>query len=235
MRSSRSGSAPARIRARPTRFADLTRVVAVPHAVLFVAVDRRGAIVGSVIATFDGWRGNVYRMAVDPALRRGGLGRRLAGAAEDWLRNEGAVRLSALVEGDSDDRTGVLGVRRFRALPGHAQIQQEPLTPHTIPGHVRDPRGDHRERVAGRRRGGSDGRRGRRDLHPRVDEDGDPRRSPRCPASCASSTSSRARRCRRATSSRSSTSREPSRRVIHFEERGRVGSRRSTGTSGATR
>jgi hypothetical protein len=27
---------------------------------------------------------------------------RLAGAAEDWLRNEGAVRLSALVEGDSE-------------------------------------------------------------------------------------------------------------------------------------
>jgi ribosomal protein S18 acetylase RimI-like enzyme len=81
---------------------DLTRVVTVPHAVLFVAVDERGTIVGSVIATFDGWRGNVYRMAVDPALRRGGLGRRLAGAAEDWLRNEGAVRLSALVEGNTD-------------------------------------------------------------------------------------------------------------------------------------
>jgi ribosomal protein S18 acetylase RimI-like enzyme len=81
---------------------DVARVVAVPQSELFVAVDERGVIVGSVIATFDGWRGNVYRMAVDPSLRRGGLGRRLAGAAEDWLRARGAVRLSALVEGDTD-------------------------------------------------------------------------------------------------------------------------------------
>jgi ribosomal protein S18 acetylase RimI-like enzyme len=82
--------------------ADVTRVVTAPHAALFVAVDGRDTIVGSVIATFDGWRGNVYRMAVDPALRRQGLARRLAAAAEDWLRMAGAVRLSALVEGDRE-------------------------------------------------------------------------------------------------------------------------------------
>jgi ribosomal protein S18 acetylase RimI-like enzyme len=80
---------------------DLARVVAAPHAELLVAVDQRGTVVGSVIATFDGWRGNVYRMAVDPALRRRGLARRLADAAEGWLRAAGAVRLSALVEGDN--------------------------------------------------------------------------------------------------------------------------------------
>jgi ribosomal protein S18 acetylase RimI-like enzyme len=82
--------------------ADVTRVVAAPHAELFLAVDEQGRVVGSVIATFDGWRGNVYRMAVDPALRRQGLARRLADAAEAWLRAAGAVRLSALVEGDSE-------------------------------------------------------------------------------------------------------------------------------------
>jgi len=81
---------------------DVTRIVTVPHAVLFVAVDERDSIVGSVIATFDGWRGNVYRMAVDPEWRRQGLARRLAAAAEEWLRAAGAVRLSALVEGDSE-------------------------------------------------------------------------------------------------------------------------------------
>jgi ribosomal protein S18 acetylase RimI-like enzyme len=80
---------------------DVTRVVTAPHAVLFVAVDGRDTIVGSVIATFDGWRGNVYRMAVAPELRRQGLARRLVAAAEEWLRAAGAVRLSALVEGNS--------------------------------------------------------------------------------------------------------------------------------------
>jgi ribosomal protein S18 acetylase RimI-like enzyme len=81
--------------------AAVTCVVTAPHAVLFVAVDERETIVGSIIATFDGWRGNVYRMAVVPELRRQGLAGRLAAAAEDWLRAAGAVRLSALVEGDS--------------------------------------------------------------------------------------------------------------------------------------
>jgi ribosomal protein S18 acetylase RimI-like enzyme len=80
---------------------DVTNVVTAAHAVLLVAVDDYDTIVGTIIATFDAWRGNVYRMAVDPGLRRRGLARRLAAAAEDWLRAAGATRLSALVEGDN--------------------------------------------------------------------------------------------------------------------------------------
>jgi ribosomal protein S18 acetylase RimI-like enzyme len=79
---------------------DLRRVVDAAHAAALIAVADDGIIVGSVIATFDGWRGNLYRMAVDPKVRRRGLARRLTDAAEDWLRAAGAVRLSALVEGD---------------------------------------------------------------------------------------------------------------------------------------
>jgi ribosomal protein S18 acetylase RimI-like enzyme len=81
---------------------DLARVVDLPHAVLFVAVADDGTLVGSLIATFDGWRGNFYRMAVDPAHRRRGLARRLTREAEAWLRGVGARRLSALVEGDRE-------------------------------------------------------------------------------------------------------------------------------------
>jgi ribosomal protein S18 acetylase RimI-like enzyme len=81
---------------------DLERVVAAPHAVVLVAANERKTVVGSLIATFDSWRGNFYRMAVDPECRRSGIARRLAGAGEDWLRAQGAVRLSALVEGDRE-------------------------------------------------------------------------------------------------------------------------------------
>jgi ribosomal protein S18 acetylase RimI-like enzyme len=35
-------------------------------------------IVGSIIATFDGWRGIIYRLAVHPNVRRQGIARRLA-------------------------------------------------------------------------------------------------------------------------------------------------------------
>ena len=81
---------------------DVTRVLEAPHAAAFVAVDADGLVVGSVIATFDGWRGNVYRMAVDPKVRRLGVARRLAAEAEGWLRAAGARRVTALVEGDRE-------------------------------------------------------------------------------------------------------------------------------------
>jgi ribosomal protein S18 acetylase RimI-like enzyme len=81
---------------------DLRRVVDAPHAVVLVAVAGDGALVGSLIATFDGWRGNFYRMVVDPKMRRLGLARRLATEGESWLRAAGARRLTALVEGDRE-------------------------------------------------------------------------------------------------------------------------------------
>ena len=57
-----------------------------------------GLIVGSVIGGWDGWRGNIYRLAVAPEARRAGLARQLVRAAEDALRAKGARRISALVE-----------------------------------------------------------------------------------------------------------------------------------------
>ena len=57
-----------------------------------------GRIVGSIIGTFDGWRGNIYRLAVHPEYRRRGIARRLVSEAEAWLRDKGAKRVTALVE-----------------------------------------------------------------------------------------------------------------------------------------
>jgi ribosomal protein S18 acetylase RimI-like enzyme len=81
---------------------DLDRVLQLDHARVFVATDGDGLFVGSVIATFDGWRGNVYRMAVAPGHRRQGLGLRLVSEADEWLRAAGAKRVTALVEGDNE-------------------------------------------------------------------------------------------------------------------------------------
>lgn len=63
---------------------------------LIVAVEG-GAIVGSGIAAWDGWRGSVYRLVVAPRLRRLGLGRRLLQEAESRLSIPGALRLQAIV------------------------------------------------------------------------------------------------------------------------------------------
>ncbi len=76
---------------------EVTRLVREQPDYLLVAIER-GAVVGSVIGGWDGWRGNIYRLAVAPQARRHGLARRLVQEAERVLRTKGARRISALVE-----------------------------------------------------------------------------------------------------------------------------------------
>lgn len=68
---------------------------------LLLAVDR-DRIVGSIIAGWDGWRANLYRLAVVEAYRRGGVGAMLVREAERRMRQLGAMRIGALVEVDND-------------------------------------------------------------------------------------------------------------------------------------
>jgi ribosomal protein S18 acetylase RimI-like enzyme len=68
------------------------------HADSLVVAIRQGSIVGSIIGGWDGWRGNIYRLAVAPEARRAGLARGLVDAAERMLVSKGARRISALVE-----------------------------------------------------------------------------------------------------------------------------------------
>jgi ribosomal protein S18 acetylase RimI-like enzyme len=70
---------------------------------LVVAVDDAGRVVGSVIAGWDGWRGSVYRLAVAPEARRGGVARALLAEAERRLTDKGAQRLAAIVDADSPE------------------------------------------------------------------------------------------------------------------------------------
>jgi ribosomal protein S18 acetylase RimI-like enzyme len=75
----------------------LTRLIREPGAIFLVAaID--GRIIGSVIGGWDGWRGNIYRLAVTPEYRRRGVARQLVEEISSALFNKGADRLSALVE-----------------------------------------------------------------------------------------------------------------------------------------
>ena len=78
---------------------DLRRAVAESKANVLVA-KVEGQIVGSIIGTFDGWRGNIYRLAVHPDFRRRGVARALVAEVEKWLARQGAKRITALVEKD---------------------------------------------------------------------------------------------------------------------------------------
>lgn len=65
-------------------------------ALLVALLDDR--IVGTAIATWDGWRGGIWRLAVLPEARRRGVARALVKEAEGRLRAKGARRMSILVE-----------------------------------------------------------------------------------------------------------------------------------------
>lgn len=83
----------------PDRRDDIERLVDDSPAALLVA-EVAGQIVGVVIAAWDGWRGNIYRLVVHPGHRRRGIGMQLIRAAEDYLRSCGVHRVTALVAYD---------------------------------------------------------------------------------------------------------------------------------------
>ena len=64
---------------------------------LFILAWDGDRLVGSLMGGWDGWRGQMYRLAVDPDYRRRGLARRLVEAVEARLRALGAERVTSLV------------------------------------------------------------------------------------------------------------------------------------------
>src|SRR3954451_19961535 len=76
---------------------DLRRAIADSAAHVLVA-EVGGRLVGSIIGTFDGWRGNIYRLAVHPDHCRKGVARALVAEVEKMLVEQGARRITALVE-----------------------------------------------------------------------------------------------------------------------------------------
>jgi ribosomal protein S18 acetylase RimI-like enzyme len=85
----------------PDRIDDIERLVADSPAALLVA-ELEGEIVGALIVGWDGWRGNMYRLAVSAEHRREGIGLALIRAGEDYLRQCGARRVTALVAFDDE-------------------------------------------------------------------------------------------------------------------------------------
>jgi len=90
----------------PDDHSSIARLMEHTADALLVA-EQDGRIVGAVIAAWDGWRANMYRLAVAPEHRRRGIGRRLVQAGHDRLRAKGARRVTALVAHDEVDATSL--------------------------------------------------------------------------------------------------------------------------------
>lgn len=59
-------------------------------------------VIGTVMVGHDGHRGWIYYLAVARAHQRNGIGSELMRAAEDWLRQIGAVKVQLMVRGDNE-------------------------------------------------------------------------------------------------------------------------------------
>jgi ribosomal protein S18 acetylase RimI-like enzyme len=90
----------------PDRPEDVRRLIELHPGTLFVAV-ADGAVVGAMLAAWDGWRGNIYRLAVAPDHRRRGIAIRLVRRGEESLRRRGARRVSALVAKEDEVAAGL--------------------------------------------------------------------------------------------------------------------------------
>jgi ribosomal protein S18 acetylase RimI-like enzyme len=69
--------------------------------VLFLVAESAGRVVGTVLATHDGRKGWINRLAVDASLRKRGIGRQLVLEAERRLAAAGMEIFACLIENDN--------------------------------------------------------------------------------------------------------------------------------------
>jgi len=86
-----------------------------PEALLVAVAD--GAVIGSLIVGWDGWRGELYRLAVDPSWRRRGVATSLVREGEARLRDLGTRRISAIVMSAHDRARAFWRSMGYEAAP----------------------------------------------------------------------------------------------------------------------
>lgn len=92
----RSGLSSLRPQGRDSREAFAHQLESGVQTVL--GLEKDGRLIGAVVATHDGRKGWINRLAIDPGQRRQGHARRLLAAAEEVLRAQGIHVIAALVE-----------------------------------------------------------------------------------------------------------------------------------------
>lgn len=102
---------------------DVRRLLARDDRALMVAT-KDGVIVATLIAAWDGWRGNMYRLAVHPEHRRSGIASRLAEEALAYLKAQGCRRISALVLRDEGHAMGFWRSAGFSEQPDIARFSR---------------------------------------------------------------------------------------------------------------
>jgi ribosomal protein S18 acetylase RimI-like enzyme len=96
-----AGGLPLKPRGRDSR-ENIAQQIRQPNVLFLVAEEgEKGRVIGTVLATHDGRKGWINRLAVDAALRKRGIGARLVREAEGRLETLGMDILACLIEDDN--------------------------------------------------------------------------------------------------------------------------------------
>jgi ribosomal protein S18 acetylase RimI-like enzyme len=97
------GQARSSVASTPDDVEGVARLIAQSPGALLLVAECDTRVVGCLVAGWDGWRGNMYRLAVLGPYRRRGIARRLVDAGHEWLAANGARRVTALVAHEEDE------------------------------------------------------------------------------------------------------------------------------------
>ena len=116
---------------------DIASARASPSSALLVSRSPVGQVTATVMVGFDGHRGWIYYLAVDPDARLRGCGRRMMAAAEDWLRAHRAPKIQLMVREENAAVTRLLRAGSAMEVSEHRPCSasgwnREKVTPPSI-------------------------------------------------------------------------------------------------------
>jgi ribosomal protein S18 acetylase RimI-like enzyme len=97
---------------------------------LFLVAVLGNTVIGTIMGGYDGHRGWIYSMAVDPDYRKQGIGSRLLAAAEKRLASRGCVKVNLQILSDNRD------VQAFYEANGYSvedRISMGKIFPQNVP------------------------------------------------------------------------------------------------------
>lgn len=103
----------------------IDKKLAVDDGLFFVAV-LDGVVVGSILAGYDGHRGWLYSVAVDPVKRNSGIGAALVGHAERALVELGCMKINLQIVSGNEVVTGFYKKLGFAVEPRVSMGKQLP-------------------------------------------------------------------------------------------------------------
>jgi ribosomal protein S18 acetylase RimI-like enzyme len=109
------GRLPLKPQGRDSR-ANIAKQILLPN-LRFLVAEIKGRVVGTVLATHDGRKGWINRLAVDAFCRKKGIGRRLVHEAEEWLEAAGMEILACLIETDNPSSMAVFEKLGYKKHP----------------------------------------------------------------------------------------------------------------------